>query len=61
VAGGTNIGKDCNIAAGVKINAKINIGDSVQIGLGSVVTKTLPGGYSFFGNPAKVLPTMRSF
>lgn len=61
VAGGARIGSNCNIAAGVVINAKVQIGDHCQIGLGSVVTKSLPKGESFFGNPARRLPTMRRF
>jgi UDP-3-O-[3-hydroxymyristoyl] glucosamine N-acyltransferase LpxD len=61
IAGGTSIGSKCNIGAGVIINAKKNIGNKCQIGLGSVVTKSLSDGMLVFGNPAKPLPTMRSF
>ncbi len=61
IAGGATIGAGCNIAAGVVINAKIRIGDNSMIGLGSVVTKSIPEGKSFFGNPARPLPTMRRF
>ena len=61
IAGGATVGRLCNVAAGVTINSKISIGDNVQIGLGSVVTKTLKSGLSFFGNPAKPLPTMKRF
>ena len=61
IAGGVIIESKCNIAAGVIINAKINIGENSQIGLGSVVTKDVPSDNSFFGNPAKPLPTMRKF
>lgn len=61
IAGGAQIGSGCNIAAGVTVNAKISIGDKTKVGLGSVVTKTLPSDQSFFGYPAKRLPTMGSF
>lgn len=61
IAGGVRIGCDCNIAAGVVINAKVIVGDNSRIGLGSVVTKSIPEGKSFFGNPARPLPTMRKF
>lgn len=61
IAGGVIIEPKCNIAAGVVINAKIIIGANSQIGLGSVVTKDVPSENSFFGNPAKPLPTMRKF
>ncbi|MFB1489887.1 MULTISPECIES: DapH/DapD/GlmU-related protein [unclassified Thiocapsa] len=61
IAGGAKIGTGCNIAAGVVINAKIQIGDDSMIGLGSVVTKSVPQGKAFFGNPARPLPTMRKF
>lgn len=61
IAGGVRVGCDCNIAAGVIINAKVMVGDNSTIGLGSVVTKSIPEGKSFFGNPARPLPTMRKF
>ena len=61
IAGGTSIGNGCNIASGVSINTKICIGDNSQIGLGSVVTKSVPKNISVFGSPARPLPTMRKF
>ena len=61
VAGGTTIGARCNIATGVTINAKLDIEDDCQIGLGSVVTKKVCSGQSVFGCPARLLPTMRRF
>ena len=61
IAGGVKIGEGCNIAAGVVINAKIQMGVDSMIGLGSVVTKSIPEGKAFFGNPARPLPTMRKF
>lgn len=61
VAGGANIEERCNLASGVSVNAKINIGADCQVGLGSVVVKDIPFGISVFGNPAKPLRTMRRF
>lgn len=61
IAGGVKVGNDCNIAAGVVLNAKIIVGNGCRVGLGSVVVRNIPDGQSVFGNPAKPLPTMRSF
>jgi serine acetyltransferase len=38
---------------GVSVKDNINIGDNVQIGMGSVVVKTIKSNTSVFGNPAK--------
>jgi len=61
VAGGSVIGDRCNIAMNVSINAKVSVGNDCQIGLGSVVVRSVPSGKSIFGSPAKLLPTMRKF
>ena len=61
MAGGMHMGNECHVGVGVCINAKIQIADRCRIGMGSVVTKSLPAGASVFGNPAKLLPTMDSF
>lgn len=61
ISGGSIVGENCNIAAGVTINAKITVGDSCMIGLGSVVTKSLTPGKKYFGNPARLLPTIGKF
>ena len=51
----THIGKKCFIGANAIIMPGINIGDSVIVGAGSVVTKNVPSGCIVAGNPAKVL------
>ena len=61
IAGGVHIGDDCQVGVGVTFNAKITIETACKIGMGSVVTKSLPAGASVFGNPAKPLPTMGTF
>lgn len=60
-AGGAVVGARCNIGIGVAVNAKVRIGDDCQVGLGTVVTKSVPAGLSVFGNPARPLPTMDRF
>ena len=52
-----NIGSGCWIASGVIITGKVNIGDNVIIGAGSVVTKDIPSGVFAAGVPAKILRT----
>jgi len=52
---GIIIGKDCWIGHGTIIFDGINIGDRSIIGAGSVVTKNVPKGVIFAGNPAKFI------
>ena len=47
------IGKGCWIASGVIIIGRVNIGDNVIIGAGSIVTKNIPSGVFVAGVPAK--------
>lgn len=61
IAGGAKLGNSCNLGVGVKVNAKVELGDFCQVGIGSVVTKSLEGKKSYFGVPAKCVPTMRRF
>ncbi len=50
---GASIGDDTVIGGGSVIGPWINIGSNVLIGMGSVVTKSVPDGEVWFGNPAK--------
>ena len=49
------VGKECLIGANAVVVAGVNIGDNVQIGAGSVVTKDIPSLSVAVGNPAKVI------
>ena len=51
----TFIGKRCFIGANAIILPGVNVGDSVIVGAGSVVTKDVPSGCIVVGNPAKIL------
>ena len=53
----TYIGKRCFIGANVIVMPGVNIGDSVVIGCGAVVTKDVPSGSIVAGNPVRVLRT----
>jgi acetyltransferase-like isoleucine patch superfamily enzyme len=49
------IGINCTILPGVKI------GDNTVIGAGSIITKELPGGFVYAGNPAKPIKTIQEY
>lgn len=49
------IGKNCFIGAGSIIMPGVEIGDSVIVGSGSVVTKSFGSNIIIAGNPAKVI------
>ena len=49
----TYVGKSASIGAGSTIRCGINIGQGSKIGAGSVVTKDVPPGETWCGNPAK--------
>lgn len=51
----TNIGNNVSIGSNATILGNINIGDGSVIGAGSVVTKNIPPGQIWAGNPAKML------
>lgn len=50
---GTIVKKGARIGMGACIGAGLVIGENVIIGMGSVVTKNIPDGEIWFGNPAK--------
>lgn len=47
------IGKGASIGAGVVVLDGITIGENAMIGAGSVVTKDVPAGEVWYGNPAR--------
>ena len=53
VCGSVEIGEDCFIGAKSVIREHLTIGNNVLIGMGSVVTKNIPDGETWVGNPAR--------
>lgn len=53
----TIIEDDCSIGSGATLMGGITIGRGATIGAGSVVTKNVPAGETWIGNPAKKLET----
>ena len=51
----TLIKKGASIGANSTILAGITIGENAMVGAGSVVTKSVPAGEVWFGNPAKFM------
>ena len=57
VGGSTTIGDNTWISPSVSIRDAVKIGSNSLIGLGSVVTKSVPDNQIWMGNPAKFLKT----
>ena len=55
ICGSVKIGKNCFIGANSTVKEHLTIGNNVVIGMGSVVTKDIPDGEIWAGNPAKFL------
>lgn len=55
ICGSVKVGKNCFIGANSTIREHLIIGNNVIIGMGSVVTKDIPDGEIWVGNPAKFL------
>jgi len=53
IGGHSRVGNSSTLGMGVSVKDNIIIGDNVQIGMGSVVVKTIKSNASVFGNPAK--------
>ena len=49
----TNLKRGCSVGANSTIVCGITIGENAMIGAGSVVTKDVPAGELWYGNPAK--------
>lgn len=54
LAGGVTIGDDCYFHPGVLVGRKVHIIDGCEIGMGSVVTKSLMEPGLYYGSPAKL-------
>ena len=55
---GVDIGADCWIGAGAIILDGGSVGDRSVVGAGAVVTRPLPGGSVYAGNPARPIRTI---
>jgi len=53
IAGSVTIGNSTTIYSKVVLREHIKVGSNVIIGMGSVVTKSIPNNETWFGNPAK--------
>ena len=53
ICGSVEIGDDCWIGAQSVIREGLKIGNNVTIGMGAVVTKNVPDGETWIGNPAR--------
>ena len=59
--GRVTIGNNVFIGAKSIILCNVSIGDNVVIGAGSVVTRSLPSGFVYAGNPAKSLYSIEEY
>lgn len=55
LAGSVKVGKNSTIFSKVVVREWCNIGENSVIGMGSVVTKNVPAGETWLGNPARKL------
>ncbi len=53
LAGSVEVGANTNIFSNVVVRDWCKIGENVTIGMGSVVTKEIPSGETWYGSPAK--------
>ena len=52
LAGGARVGENCYLGVQTIVKQKIELGTNVTTGMGSVVTKNIPDGQTWMGNPA---------
>ena len=57
----TYIKKGASIGAGSSILCGVTIGENAMIGIGSVVTKDVPAGEVWVGNPARLLKKIEDY
>lgn len=57
----TLVKKGASIGAGSTILCGVTIGENAMIGIGSVVTKNVPAGEVWVGNPAKFMKKVEDF
>lgn len=55
LSGSTHVGANATIFSNVVVREQTNIGEGATIGMGSVVTKDIPSGETWLGNPAHKL------
>lgn len=58
ISGSVVIGKNAWLAPGCSLVQKITVGDEGFIGIGAVVTRSVPAKARIFGNPARPIPTL---
>lgn len=56
----TTIERGASVGGGATILPGITVGESAMIGAGSVVTKSVPPGSIFAGNPARIIGSVHS-
>lgn len=55
----THVGRGTSIGGGAVILPGVTIGDRAMIGAGAVVTRDVPSGETWFGNPARSMAQVR--
>jgi UDP-3-O-[3-hydroxymyristoyl] glucosamine N-acyltransferase len=58
ISGSTRIGRDAWLAPGCALVQKIAVGEDAFIGIGAVVTRSIPPRARVFGNPARPIPDL---
>ena len=54
LAGGVRIGPGAYVGAGAVVREGLTIGEGATVGMGAVVTRSVPAGETWFGNPARL-------
>lgn len=53
LCGSVHVGKNATIFSGVTVRDQRTIGDGATIGMGAIITKNIPDGETWVGNPAR--------